>query len=107
MEDILKRLLEAEQKAEDQVAQADAARRNMIREALEEARAAEQTFEEQAEARRKPFIDTAMEGAQRRIMESESAAATQLKNLRERAAANEEAAVEASLALILGRDQET
>lgn len=102
MEDILKRLLEAEQKAETQVEQADAARRQMIQQALDRARATQLEFEKQAEARRQPFLDTAREGAQRRIAENEAAAALQQRSLRERAAANETAAVEAALAIILG-----
>ncbi len=107
MEDILKPLLEAEQKAENQVEQADSARRQMIQEALDQVRAAETEFEQQMEVRRKPFLTTAEEGAQRRIKENDAAAAAQQKILRERAAANEGAAVEAALAMILGEDQKT
>lgn len=107
MEDILKRLLEAEQKAEDQVENADAKRKKMIQEALDQARAEQIEFEQQVEARRKPFLATAEEGAKRRILEEEQATTLQQRNLRERAAINEEAAVEAALAMILGEDQKT
>jgi V/A-type H+-transporting ATPase subunit G/H len=103
MEDILKPLLEAEREAEEKVQQADAARRRMIQEALDAARNAEIEFEKQVEARRKPFLTAAEEGAQRRIAELETAAADRQRVLREQAAGNEEAAISATLALILGR----
>lgn len=102
MEDILKRLLAAEKDAEDKVEAAEAARRKIIQDALDEARRAEIEFEKQAEARRKPFLAAAEEGAQRRIAELEAEAAARQRDLRDKAAANEEAAVAAALALILG-----
>jgi V/A-type H+-transporting ATPase subunit G/H len=104
MEDILKRLLAAEKEAEDKVEAADAARKKIIQDALDEARRAEMEFEQQAEARRKPFLATAEEGAQRRIAELEAESAAHQRMLRERAASNEEAAVEGALALILGQN---
>ena len=104
MEDILKRLLAVEREAEERVQQADATRRKMIQEALDRARNAESEFEKQAEVRRRPFLATAEEGAQRRIMELEAAAAAHQRLLRERAASNEEAAVQRTLSLILGGD---
>lgn len=103
MEDILKRLLVAEKDAEDKVEAADAARKKIIQDALDEARRAEIEFEKQAEARRKPFLATAEEGAQRRIAELEAESDRQMRSLRELAASNEESAVEGALALILGR----
>ena len=103
MEDILKRLLAAEKDAEDKVEAADAARRMIIQDALDEARRAEIEFEKQAEARRKPFLATAEEGAQRRITELDAESAARMRSLRELAAVNEESAVEGALALILGR----
>lgn len=104
MEDILKRLLAAEKKAEDQVEQADAARRRIIQDALDETRNADIEFEKQAEARRKPFLAKAEGDAQRRIAELEAESAAHQRLLRERAASNEEAAVEGALALILDQD---
>lgn len=103
MEDILKRLLVAEKEAEDKVEAADAARRKIIQDALDEARRAEIEFEKLSEARRKPFLATAEEGAQRRIAELEAESDRQMRLLRELAAGNEESAVEGALALILGR----
>lgn len=107
MEDILKRLLEAEQKAEEEVEKADASRRQMIQAALDEARAAQSEFEKQVEARRRPFLAAAEEGAQLRIQEDEASAIAQQRKLREQAAANEGTAVEAALAMILGEDRKT
>ncbi len=104
MEDILKRLLAAEKDAEDKIEAADAARRKIIQDALDEARRAEIEFEKQAEARRRPFLAKAEEDARRRVAEIEAASAAHQRLLRERAAANEEAAVEGALALILGQD---
>ena len=104
MEDILKRLLAAEKDAEDKVEAADAARRKIIQDALDEARRAEIEFEKQADARRKPFLAKAGEDAQRRVAELEADSAAHQRLLRERAARNEEAAVEGALALILGQD---
>lgn len=102
MEDILKRLLTAEKEAESKVEEADAARRKIIQDALDDARRAEIEFGKQAEARRKPFLATAEEGAQRRIAELEAEAAARQRFLREQAASSEEAAVVAALALVLG-----
>ena len=103
MEDTLKRLLAAEKAAEEKVEAADAARRKIIQDALDDARRAEIEFEKQAEARRKPFLATAEEGAQRRIAELEAESAARIRSLRKLAAGNEESAVEGALALILGR----
>lgn len=103
MEDILKRLLAAEKDAEDKVEAADTARRQIIQDALDEARRAELEFEKQAEARRRPFLATAEEGAQRRIAELEAESAARMRSLRALAAGNEESAVEGALALILGQ----
>jgi V/A-type H+-transporting ATPase subunit G/H len=103
MEDILKHLLKVEREAEEQVQQADAARRKMIQEGLERARNAEAEFEKQAEARRKPFLDNAEEKARQHIAELEANAAEQQRTLREQAATNEEEAVQSTLALLLGK----
>jgi V/A-type H+-transporting ATPase subunit G/H len=102
MEDILKRLLVVEMEAEDQVQQADAERRKMIQDALDQARLDEIEFEKRTESRRKPFLAAAEDGAQRRIAELESATVARQRMLREQAAGNEEAAISATLSLILG-----
>jgi V/A-type H+/Na+-transporting ATPase subunit G/H len=102
MEDVLKRLLTAEKAAEARVEQADAERKQMIQDALDRARNMQIEFDKQVEARRKPFLATAEEGAHRRIAELEEQASLQQRRLRADAAGNEEAAVQAALSLILG-----
>jgi V/A-type H+/Na+-transporting ATPase subunit G/H len=103
MEDILKRLLEAERQAEERVRQADEERKRMIQAALDQARAMEIEFEAQVEARRKPILAAAEEGARRRMAEQDEAAALKQQELRQRAAENEEAAVQAALDLLMGK----
>ncbi len=102
MEDVLKRLLNAEKQAESRVEQADAERKRLIQDALDRARNMQLEFDKQVEARRKPFLATAEEGARRRIAELEELASARQRRLREDAAGNEEAAVQAALKLILG-----
>lgn len=102
MEDVLKRLLNAEKGAEARVEEADGARRKMIQDALDEARRLEEGFAKQVEARRKPFLATAEDGARRRIAELEMESAALQKKLRDQAAANEQAAIRAALNPILG-----
>lgn len=105
MEDVLKRLLNAEKQAESRVEEADAGRKKMIQDALDEARRLEEAFDKQMEARRKTFLATAEEGAHRRISELELESAARQKRLREQAAANELAAVDEALKLLLGEGQ--
>lgn len=102
MEDVLKRLLTAEMAAEARVEEADARRKQMIQEALDRARQMEVEFEKQVEARRKPFLAAAEEGAMRRIAELEALALETQRRLRQQAESNEEAAVQAAMALIVG-----
>jgi V/A-type H+/Na+-transporting ATPase subunit G/H len=102
MEDVLKRLLTAEKAAEGRVEQADAERKQTIQDALDRARSMQIEFDKQVEARRKPFLATAEDGARRRIAELEELASLQQRRLRDDAAGNEEAAVQAALSLILG-----
>lgn len=104
MEDVLKRLLAAEKQAEARVEEADAARRKMIQDALDRARDMQLEFDRQVEARRKPFVETAQEGAHRRVAELEASASARQREMRASAAANEEAAIQAALKLILGED---
>lgn len=106
MEDVLKRLLNAEKLAEARVEDADATRKNTIQAALDRTRQMQDEFDRQVEARRKPFLATAEEGARRRIAELETASESRQRELRQRAARNEEAAIQAALALILGESRE-
>lgn len=102
MEDVLKRLLNAEKQAEARVEEADAGRKRMIQEALDNARSMEEAFGKQVEARRKPFIATAEEGAHRRTAELEAASLEQMRKLREQSSRNEEAAIQVAMNLVLG-----
>ena len=102
MEDVLKQLLTAEKAAETRVDAADAERKKMIQDALDLSRRLQVEFEQQVEARRKPFLATAEEGARRRISELESETSSRQRKLREQAASNEEAAVQTALELVLG-----
>jgi vacuolar-type H+-ATPase subunit H len=106
MEDVLKRLLKAEMEAEARVEDADARRKATIQGALDAARQREAEFARQVEARRKPFLAAAEEGAMRRVTELEVAAAETQRRLREQAGKNEEAAVEAAIALIVGENRQ-
>lgn len=103
MEEVLKRLLEAEMAAESRVEEADRRRKQSIQQALDEVRSEEAEFERQVEARRKPFVAAAEEGAQRRVEEMRAASSVEQRALREKAASNEAAAIEAALALMLGK----
>lgn len=102
MEDVLKHLLDAEKQAENRVEQADVERKRMIQDALDRARSMQDEFDKQVEVRRKPFLATAEEGARRRVAELEELASARQRRIREDAAANEDAAVQAALQLILG-----
>lgn len=105
MEEVLKRLLAAEMTAEARVEQADELRKQNIQQALDEVRQMEVDFERQVEARRKPFLAAAEEGAQRRVDEMHEAAAAHQRHLRELAAGNESAAIDAALAMMLGENR--
>jgi vacuolar-type H+-ATPase subunit H len=105
MEEVLKRLLEAEMAAEARVDDADHARKESIQQALDDVRRLEVEFERQVEARRRPFLAAAEEGAQRRVEEMQAASAARQRELRELAARNESAAIGAALALMLGEKQ--
>ena len=104
MEETLKRLLDAELQAEARVEEADEARRLMIQQALDETRKQLEEFEQQVEARRRPFLATAEEGAQRRVEEMQQDGLRRQHALREQAAANELQAVSTALALVLGEE---
>lgn len=106
MEEVLKRLLAAEMVAEARVEEAEAMRRLLVQQALDEARQLEVDFERQVEDRRKPFLAAAEQGAQRRIEEMQLDAAGRQRRLRELAAANEAAAISAALALMLGEKRD-
>jgi len=105
MEDVLKRLLEAETRAEAVVAEANAKREQIIREATEEARAAEARFEERIPEIQASFSGKAEERAQQGIAELKRRYEERQKNLRGLAESQTQAAVESALAVILDTDK--
>lgn len=105
MEEVLKRLLTAEMSAETHVEQADEMRKQTIQQALDEVRRADADFEQQIDVRRRPVLASAEEGAQRQVEEMQETAVAHQRMLRERAARNESAAVDAALALLLGESR--
>lgn len=102
MEDVLKRLLSVEMAAETRVEAADETRKRMVQTALDEARALEADFEREMESRRKPFLVAAEDGAQRRVDDMHAQSAAVQRQMREKAAVNEEAAIATVLAMVLG-----
>ncbi len=101
MEDVLKRLLDAEARAEAIVADANAKREQIIREATDEARAAESRFEERIPEIQASFSGKAEERAQQGIAELKRRYEERQKNLRSLAETQTQAAVEAALVIIL------
>ena len=69
MEDILKRLLDAELRAQGQVDQANTERERMIRQALADARAAEERFDARIPELQASFMEKAEERAHQTIGE--------------------------------------
>ncbi len=101
MEDVLKRLLEAEQQAEALVDAAQAERDRIIAGAEAEARAAEAQLEARLPELRAGFLEKARERAEQSIAELTRRAHERQHALRQTAQAREADAVEAALALIL------
>lgn len=101
MEDVLKRLLDAEARAEAIVAEANAKREQIIREATEEARGAEARFEERIPDIQGSFAGKAEERAEQAIAELRRRYEERQKNLRGVAETQTQEAVDAALAIIL------
>lgn len=101
MEEILKRLLDAEAKAEEIVNIANAKRERMISQALEDGRAAEARFEARIPEIQASFADKAEERASQAVAELKRRYEERHKYLRELAEAHEREALDAAIALIL------
>jgi len=101
MEDVLKRLLEAEARAEAMVADATAKREQIIRQATEEARAAEQRFEARIPEIQGSFAGKAQERAEQAIAELRRRYEERHKSLRALAERQADDAVNAAVALLL------
>lgn len=101
MEDLLKRLLEAELQADAEVARADAERERSIQEALEQARHAEEQFTTGITELRAPYLAQAEERAAQAIAELKRKYGERQHHLRRLAEERERQAVEAALVLLL------
>lgn len=102
MEDILKRLLDTESRAEAIVAAAEAERKRIVDAALDEARQAEARFQESAAGRRQPLLAEAEDRAGQLVADLNRKYEARQRALREQAERNEGEAVKAALAALLG-----
>lgn len=101
MEDHLKRLLEAEARAQSLIDAAGAERVRMLDEALAGARAAEAHFAAGLGALREPYLKEAHSRAEHAVAELTRKYEERQRNLREMAARHEQEAVDAALDLLL------
>ena len=106
MEEVLKRLLEAEQRAEALVKEAMAERDRLVRQARVEARAAEERFAASIPAIRAAFLEKVEEQAAQALAELRRHYDEQRRQLRTLAEEHEQAAVEAAVALLLDPSRE-
>lgn len=101
MDDTLKRLLDAELRAEQVVQEAKVKREEITRQALEEARHAEQRFHARVNELHAAFVDKAKGRADQTIAELQRRYDERSKELRKSAEDRESEAVEAALTLLL------
>lgn len=101
MDDLLKRLLDAELQGEAKVAEASQARERMAQQATDEARAAEAHFEEGLATLRQPYLKQAEERAAQTIAELARQYAERQRELRRQAQEHEAEARDAALAMLL------
>ena len=101
MEDELQRLLDTELQAEALVREAELKREKMIREALAEARSAEEQFEARLPELRASFMEKADERAQHAVAELARRYEERRGHLRALAQEREQEAIQAAMALLL------
>lgn len=101
MDDTLKRLLDAELRAEQVVQEAKTKREEITRQALEEARHAEQRFRSRVNELHGAFVDKAKARAEQTTAELQRRYDERSKELRKSAETRENDAVEAALTLLL------
>lgn len=101
MEDALKRLLDAEARAEAIIEDAARERERLINEALESAREAESRFESGIQDLRAPYLKEAESRAEQAVAELTRKYEERQRALRELATRHEEEAVAAALGLLL------
>ena len=104
MEDVLKRLLETETRAEAVIEAAEAERKRIVDAAMEGARRAEAQFQEDAARGRQPLLDEAEGRADQLVADLKRKYEARQRGLREQADHNEVEAVKAALALLLNPD---
>jgi vacuolar-type H+-ATPase subunit H len=104
MDDSLKELLEAEQQAENIVAQGEQKRDDIIQQAVDDARALEQQFHDRVPEMYQSFTDKAHERAAQSIAEIKVRYDERNKELRTLADQHAEDAIEHAVKLILSDD---
>lgn len=105
MEDELQRLLDTELQAEALVKEADARRERLIRQALEDARNAEQQFETRLPELRASFLEKAEERAVQAVAEQARRYEERRNQLRQSARQREQEATSAAVALLIDPDR--
>lgn len=101
MENELQRLLDTELQAEALVREAELKREKMIRQALDDARTAEQQFETRLPELRASFMEKADERAQQAVAELARRYEERRARLRALAQEREQEAIQAAMALLL------
>jgi vacuolar-type H+-ATPase subunit H len=101
MEDALKRLLDAEAKAETIIENAARERDRLINETLESAREAEARFEAGRNELRAPYLKEAESRAEQAVGEMTRKYEERQRSLRDLASRHEEEAVKAAMGLLL------
>ena len=101
MEDHLKRLLEAEARAQSLIDAANAERERMLEETLASAQEVEARFAAGRTALRAPYLKDAQSRAEQAVAELTRKYDERQRNLREMAARHEQEAVNAALNLLL------
>jgi V/A-type H+/Na+-transporting ATPase subunit G/H len=102
MEDILKRLLEAEMRAEAQVEEASRQREAVIAQALDESRLAEERFHSRVEALHAPYLAQGAERSEQAIAELKKKYEERSRHLRALAESHEREAIDAAFAVLRG-----
>ncbi|TCJ17994.1 ATPase [Parasulfuritortus cantonensis] len=101
MEDVLKRLLDTETRAEAIITAAEAERKRLIDAAMEEARGNEARFQAETAGRRQPIMQEAEDRAGQLVADLTRKFEARQRALREQADRNETEAIAAALATLL------
>lgn len=104
MDDTLKRLLEAEMRAEEIARQAEAEQESIIQSALAEARAGDERFRARIPELHRAFIAKATDRAEQTVAELKRRYDERHVQLRDLAEQREESALEAAFALLIGSE---